>query len=92
MAPGTGHNATEGVSTHSAWSLGGMVVRRIDETGLPLQTVALQGGPKDARRAGLGEWPVAQGGVGHLLEFVAADTARGLYGDAVGEGGEVARQ
>ncbi|WP_208818306.1 hypothetical protein [Streptomyces marokkonensis] len=35
-----------------------------------------------------GEWPVTRGGVGHLPEFVTAGTARCLYGDAVGEGGD----
>jgi uncharacterized membrane protein YfcA len=34
--------------------------------------------------------PVAQGGVGHRLEFVAAYTTRGLDGDAEGHGHEVA--
>src|SRR4051812_1402180 len=33
--------------------------------------------------------PGAQSGVGHVLEFVSPDTARGLHGDAVTQGGDV---
>ena len=39
-----------------------------------------------------GERPVTWGGVGHLLEFIAAGTARGLHGDAECQGGDVAGQ
>jgi hypothetical protein len=57
-----------------------------------LLSCSSRGGRKTYAGRVSGEWPVTQGGVGHLLEFVAADTAGGLYGDAVGEGGEVAGQ
>lgn len=39
-----------------------------------------------------GERPVAQGGVGHLLEFISVDATRGLHGDAERQGGDIAGQ